>query len=466
MPAMIIESTSAGPANCAAAVPVMTKMPAPMIAPTPSVVRLNGPSVRRSVSVCGFGGQLADRLSCEEAHAAQPDDRARREDAAVSRARSAAWSCQSLVRVRLAKRLTAIVRAARATADSIMAPASLVRSAVRARTPWCSLGCSCAPSAWRRMLAYEAHDAARSHRATAERALQDYAAVAAWELVAGVTDQLQTSSGGALAPIDARARGVALRAAPGADVLAASADSVLRCPDAERRLGALLFPHRLSRWLARDVGRRAVAGDAHAGWSTRSRRRYAASTSRIGRTPSCSAVRPASARSRWRTRVKYAEHSSPIAAYRLRDLRRRHWTRRSFARDRAARAASGVGQRRREQRLARRHHRARSIGTNRVSVRGVAAVAVLRRRSAQAGRPADRARGDSRRARSSCSCSARFRRSRVPWLVGLLMFTAAMIAVTVHAAAPRARAGAAASGFHLERVARAAHAAVADSALC
>src|SRR5437868_966367 len=51
------------------------------------------------------------------------------------------------------------------------------------------------------MLAYEAHDAARSHRATAERALNDYAAVAAWELVAGVNDELQSSLGSALAPM-------------------------------------------------------------------------------------------------------------------------------------------------------------------------------------------------------------------------------------------------------------------------
>ena len=51
------------------------------------------------------------------------------------------------------------------------------------------------------LLAYEAHDAARSHRATAERALHDYAAVAAWELVAGVNDELQSSLAGALAPV-------------------------------------------------------------------------------------------------------------------------------------------------------------------------------------------------------------------------------------------------------------------------
>src|ERR1044072_2442793 len=51
------------------------------------------------------------------------------------------------------------------------------------------------------MLAYEAHDASRSHRATAERALNDYAAVAAWELVAGVNDELQSTVAPALAPL-------------------------------------------------------------------------------------------------------------------------------------------------------------------------------------------------------------------------------------------------------------------------
>ena len=39
----------AGPANCAAAVPVSTKMPAPMMAPMPRVIRLMGPSARLSV---------------------------------------------------------------------------------------------------------------------------------------------------------------------------------------------------------------------------------------------------------------------------------------------------------------------------------------------------------------------------------------------------------------------------------
>src|SRR5262249_49378115 len=57
------------------------------------------------------------------------------------------------------------------------------------------------------LLAHEAQLAAMSRRATAERALQDYAAVAAWELVAGVTDQMQGAIGGSLARVT-RARAV------------------------------------------------------------------------------------------------------------------------------------------------------------------------------------------------------------------------------------------------------------------
>src|SRR5437660_4625691 len=48
MPASTIESTIAGPACCAAASPVSTKMPVPMMAPMPSVTRLRGPSTRLS----------------------------------------------------------------------------------------------------------------------------------------------------------------------------------------------------------------------------------------------------------------------------------------------------------------------------------------------------------------------------------------------------------------------------------
>ena len=42
MPATIIDSTTAGPACAAAAWPVSTKMPVPMMAPMPSRVRSTG----------------------------------------------------------------------------------------------------------------------------------------------------------------------------------------------------------------------------------------------------------------------------------------------------------------------------------------------------------------------------------------------------------------------------------------
>src|SRR5436309_16130477 len=48
MPTSAIEIGTAGPACSAAAWPVSTKMPAPMMAPMPSVMRLSGPSARFS----------------------------------------------------------------------------------------------------------------------------------------------------------------------------------------------------------------------------------------------------------------------------------------------------------------------------------------------------------------------------------------------------------------------------------
>jgi hypothetical protein len=52
-------------------------------------------------------------------------------------------------------------------------------------------------------LAYEAHDAARSHRVTAERALRDYASVAAWEYVANVQERLGAAASEILSPLRA-----------------------------------------------------------------------------------------------------------------------------------------------------------------------------------------------------------------------------------------------------------------------
>src|SRR5690554_5125184 len=55
------ERTSAGPAYWAAAVPVNTKMPVPMIAPMPMEIRLKGPSAR--ASVCSPSANASARRS-------------------------------------------------------------------------------------------------------------------------------------------------------------------------------------------------------------------------------------------------------------------------------------------------------------------------------------------------------------------------------------------------------------------
>src|SRR5262245_24322551 len=53
---MIKENSTAGPACWAAAVPAITKMPAPMISPMPNMVRCTGPSARCS---CGSASPSA-----------------------------------------------------------------------------------------------------------------------------------------------------------------------------------------------------------------------------------------------------------------------------------------------------------------------------------------------------------------------------------------------------------------------
>src|SRR5216110_938261 len=77
------------------------------------------------------------------------------------------------------------------------------------------------------MLAYEAHEAARSHKATAEHALHDYAAVAAWELVAGVNDEIQGALAPTLAPLTRVRAASPYELLPAPTVLAASAAPAL-----------------------------------------------------------------------------------------------------------------------------------------------------------------------------------------------------------------------------------------------
>jgi signal transduction histidine kinase len=79
------------------------------------------------------------------------------------------------------------------------------------------------------ILAYEAHDAARSHRAAAERTLHDYAAVAAWELVAGVNESFQATLAPAFALITHSRASSPYDLLPAPSVLAENADSVLSC---------------------------------------------------------------------------------------------------------------------------------------------------------------------------------------------------------------------------------------------
>jgi signal transduction histidine kinase len=165
------------------------------------------------------------------------------------------------------------------------------------------------------MLAYEAHDASRSHRATAEHALNDYAAVAAWELVAGVNDELQSTVGAALAPLT-RTRATTpyeMLAAP--ELLATNADGAMRCPIASTDSTRLYF-----RVDFRD-GSLATDGDAVLSpamrkWLTDT----VASHGRKTYQPDWSyAIILGGPRGEPRSAiayaVKYAEHRAPIAAY-------------------------------------------------------------------------------------------------------------------------------------------------------
>ena len=161
------------------------------------------------------------------------------------------------------------------------------------------------------MLAYVAHDAARSHRATAERALHDYAAVAAWELVAGVNEQLQASLGPALAPIRARAVSP-YELLPAPSVIAASAATVLRCASAASDSSRFYF-----RFDFRDRSLVTTGAEPDAAM-----RAWLADTlTSHGRSvyqPDWTYAIVLSARSPRATiayAVKYAEHRAPVAAY-------------------------------------------------------------------------------------------------------------------------------------------------------
>jgi signal transduction histidine kinase len=163
------------------------------------------------------------------------------------------------------------------------------------------------------MLAYAAHDAARSHRATAERALHDYAAVAAWELVAGVNEQLQSVLGPAFAPIRVRAVSP-YELLPAPNVIAATAASTLRCGSPASDSARFYF-----RFDFRDRSLAAIGTEPSAtmrAWlidtiTAHGRGVYQPDWSYaiiVGGAPATPRIAIAYA-------VKYAEHRAPVAAY-------------------------------------------------------------------------------------------------------------------------------------------------------
>jgi signal transduction histidine kinase len=90
-------------------------------------------------------------------------------------------------------------------------------------------------------LAYEAHDAARSHRVTAERALRDYASVAAWEYVANVQERLGAAASEILSPVTSvRASSPYELLAP-PDLLSPPGRDVLACRTAVGDSARVLF---------------------------------------------------------------------------------------------------------------------------------------------------------------------------------------------------------------------------------
>jgi signal transduction histidine kinase len=88
------------------------------------------------------------------------------------------------------------------------------------------------------LLATEAWNAARYGAATARRALETHAAVAAWEFLRGFEAELDDAAGNALAPVVGVRAATPFDSLPGPHVLATSFAGILACPDADvaRRL--------------------------------------------------------------------------------------------------------------------------------------------------------------------------------------------------------------------------------------
>ncbi|MDQ6830181.1 MAG: HAMP domain-containing histidine kinase [Gemmatimonadota bacterium] len=162
------------------------------------------------------------------------------------------------------------------------------------------------------MLAYEAHDAARSHRATAERALRDYAAVAAFELAAGVTDDLDRVIIPAIAPLTGTRAVTPYERLPAPSMIAAPADSEFHCATAaDSRRTAFRLDFRDASFMAAGTMLSRAESEqladtitAHARAVYQSEWRYAAIRTHIGGAEHVVFYS-----------VKYAEQLAPIAAF-------------------------------------------------------------------------------------------------------------------------------------------------------
>jgi len=90
-------------------------------------------------------------------------------------------------------------------------------------------------------LAYEAHDAARSHRVTAERALRDYASVAAWEYVANVRERLDVAASQILSPVTSVRASSPYEVLAPPDLMTPGSRDALACQSSRGDSGRVVF---------------------------------------------------------------------------------------------------------------------------------------------------------------------------------------------------------------------------------
>jgi signal transduction histidine kinase len=176
------------------------------------------------------------------------------------------------------------------------------------------------------LLGYEAHQAARSQRVTAERALRDYAAFAAREFLSGATASLDTAVTGALRPFTAvRATSPYEPLAAPDRLLPAAGSSGAACPEPDDA-PAVAFALDLGTGQMRVAEGRGGGGGGGGGGARGKGEGGAAWVRDTVRAHARAAYRPAWAygailgagEARGRAvvyGVRYAEHGVPVAAY-------------------------------------------------------------------------------------------------------------------------------------------------------